>query len=124
MIQQKTVPADKLAELVVEGIHDKKGRDVVCLDLRKVSNAVCEFFVVCTAGSDRQVGAVADNVEKTVKENCQQKPWHVEGKQNMEWVLIDYFDVVVHIFKPDAREFYGLEELWADGKEVNFDIES
>ena len=104
----------KLSEFIVFGMQEKKAEDIVILDLRKVKNAVAEFFVICSGNSDTQLDAIADSVEKEVKERSGDTPWHREGKENREWILLDYVSVVAHVFKQDRREFYALEELWGD----------
>lgn len=105
-----------LLEKVVEGLHEKKGRDVVSLDLRNIPNAVADHYVICTGDSNTHVEALAGTMEETVRKALGEKPWHVEGLANSEWVLVDYVDVVVHIFQPHARDHYRLENLWADAK--------
>lgn len=108
----KTNPA--LVEKVVEALHAKKGHDVVSLDLRHIHSAVADWFIICTGDSSTQVEALAGSVEDGVRKSLGEKPWHLEGMTNAEWVLVDYVDVVVHIFQPHARNHYGLEHLWAD----------
>ncbi len=105
---------EKLVDHIVEGIREKKGHDIVTLNLSKLNNAVCDYFVICHGNSDTQVEAIADSVEDYVKKKTNAKPIHVEGVENAEWILLDYFDVVVHIFLKDKRPFYQLEEVWAD----------
>lgn len=106
----------KLAEAVINGIQEKKGREIICLNLRQIENAVCDYFIICHGDSDKQVNAIADSVITEVRKAIREKPWHKEGFENAEWILLDYFDVVVHIFKKETRDFYKLEELWADGE--------
>lgn len=103
-------------EMIVNGMLDKKAVDVVVMDLKQVSNAVADFFVICTGNSDTQIDAIADSVEEAVYKVTQTNPWRKEGKENREWILIDYVDVVVHIFKKEKRDFYALEKLWGDAK--------
>ena len=110
------LPSDELSKVVVEGMKEKKAEDIVVLDLRFIPNSVADFFVICTGNSDTQVAAISDSVETTVLKSDQQNPWHVEGKSSREWVLIDYVDVVAHVFKEETREFFGLEDLWGDAK--------
>lgn len=105
-----------LLEYVVKGIQGKKGRHIVNLDLTGIENAVCSNFVVCHGDSNRQVSAIADSVQEMVKKNTNEKPWHKEGEQNADWILLDYADVVVHIFREETRKFYNLEGLWADAQ--------
>jgi len=106
----------KLTEVIVEGILKKKGQEVISLNLTQLPNAVSDYFVICHANSKVQVAAIADSVlDDTIRE-IGAKPWHKEGFENAEWILLDYVDVVVHIFKEEARWFYNLEKLWADAK--------
>lgn len=104
-----------LAKLVTKAMEDKKAEEIVSVDLRKLHAAVSKFFVICHAQSSTQVQAIADNIEEEVKKTLGYNPFGVEGKQNAEWVLIDYSNVVAHIFNAEKREFYQLEKLWADG---------
>ena len=106
--------SEMLSEIIVEGILEKKGESVVKIDLRKMKNAIADFFIVCHGNSRAQVEAIADSVLMEVKKAVGQNVWKKEGFENAEWVLLDYFDVVVHIFQADARKFYRLEDLWAD----------
>jgi ribosome-associated protein len=106
--------SDTLAEVVVRGIQDKKGLDIVVLNLKELKNAVADYFIICSAGSDTQLDAVARSVEDEVQKATGQNPWQSEGRTNREWVLLDYVDVVVHVFLRDRRQFYALEELWGD----------
>ena len=101
-------------DAIVEGIQEVKGKDIVVLDLREVPNTVCAYFIVCHGDSATQVGAITRSVEKTARERTDEKPWHTEGERNAEWVLMDYVDVVVHIFHRDKRGYYALEDLWGD----------
>ena len=105
---------EKLIETIVEGIQDKKGKDIVSLDLTGFDGAICSHFVVCNADSTTQVCAIADSVEEAVYLKLGENPWRVEGKQTGLWVAMDYVDVVVHIFLTELRDVYRLEELWAD----------
>lgn len=113
---KKQVNADELTALIVNGIQEKKGENIVTLDLRGLDGAVTDYYVVCEATSTTQVGAIADSIENEVRKACGEKPWHVEGTENLEWVLLDYVNVVAHVFQPDKREFFNIEELWADAK--------
>ena len=108
--------SDELSKVVVKGMQEKKAEDIVVLDLRYVPNSVADFFVICTGNSDTQVNAISDSVEAIVFEADQQDPWHIEGKSSREWVLLDYVDVVAHVFKEETREFFGLEDLWGDAE--------
>jgi ribosome-associated protein len=105
-----------LAKLAVEGIKEKKGHDIVTLDLRNVKNSVTDYFIICHAESTTQVGAIARSVEEEIYKATGEDPWHKEGFQNAEWILLDYVNVVVHIFQKEKREFYSVESLWADAE--------
>ena len=111
-----------LVNALVEGILEKKGEEILVLDLKKLPHAMADYFIICEASNERQVNAIADQLEREVRKKIKEKPWHVEGKENLEWVLIDYFNVVVHIFKKETRKFYALEDLWADGEIVKLDL--
>jgi ribosome-associated protein len=105
-----------LSDIIVKGMQEKKASEVTVLDLRKVKNAVADFFVLCSGSSDTQIDAISDSIEEEVYKTSKQSPWKKEGKNNKEWILIDYVDVVAHVFKKDKRQFYALEELWGDAK--------
>jgi ribosome-associated protein len=108
----------QIVRSAIEGVIDIKGENLVLLDLRGLDNAVCDFFIVAEAQSTTQVNAMADAVHKRVREEANDKPWHVEGAQQSEWVLMDYVSTVVHLFQREARAFYDLEGLWADAPSV------
>lgn len=104
----------KIYKAIIKSILDKKGENVVSLDLRKIPEAVADFFIICEATSHTQVRAIFDNVEEQVKKICDEIPYRHEGQQAMQWVLVDYINIVVHIMLPDPRKFYRLEEMWSD----------
>ena len=104
----------KLAELVKKGIEEKKGEEIVTLDIHRTNPSVCDYFVICHGNSNTHVNTIAEEVQKVVKDNLGEKPFHVEGVNNAEWILIDFVNVVVHVFQKEARRFYDLENLWAD----------
>lgn len=108
----------QIVRSALEGVSDIKGENLVLLDLRGLENAVCDFFIVAEAQSTTQVSAMAEAVHKRVREEANDKPWHVEGAQQSEWILMDYVSVVVHLFQREARVFYDLEGLWADAVSV------
>jgi ribosome-associated protein len=105
-----------LTEIAIYGIQEKKGNDIVRLDLRALNSAVSDFFIVCNADSSTQVKAIADSVEDEIYKKTKTNPWHKEGLENAEWVILDYFDIVIHIFKTDKRDFFGIEDLWGDAE--------
>ena len=116
--------AATLIRYAVKGIEEKKGNEIVCINLKKIPNNACDYFIICEGNSRTQVQAIAGSVEELVEKNTGSRPWHVEGIQNAEWVLMDYVDVAVHIFQPEARSHYNLENMWADAqvKKVNGEI--
>lgn len=103
-----------LSELVVHGIQEKKGNDIVRLDLRNIKGSVTDYFVICHADSAAQISAIAKSVEEEVFKALKQSAWRKEGESQGEWVLLDFVDVVVHIFRTDKRQHYGIEDLWGD----------
>ena len=106
--------SEELSQLVAQGMLEKKAENVIVLDLRNVKSAIADFFVIGSGTSDTQLDAVAESVEKEVKEQAGERPWHREGTQQKEWILLDYVNVVAHIFLRERREFFALEELWGD----------
>lgn len=108
------VSSENLSKYIVKGIQEKKGNDIVILNLKDIGSAIADYFIICTGTSDTQVDAISESVEKEVLKGADEKPWHREGFQNKEWILLDYVNVVIHIFKSNIRSFYGLEELWGD----------
>lgn len=104
----------KIFKTVIAAIKEKKGENIVSLDLRKITEAVSDFFIVCEASSQPQVKAIADNIEQRVKEQCGENVFHKEGFHNLQWVLMDYVNVVAHVMLPESRKFYALEEMWSD----------
>ena len=109
-----TLTSEQLSSLVAQGMQEKKAEDIVILDLRQVKNAVTDYFVICSGNSDTQVDAITTSIEEQVYKTLGEDPWHKEGKANREWILLDYVDVVAHVFKKDRRAFYALEDLWGD----------
>lgn len=105
----------KIIKTIIAAIQEKKGENIISLDLRKINEAVADFFIVCEAGNQPQIRAIAQNVEYQVKEKCGEDYYHHEGYSTLHWVLIDYVNVVVHIMLPENRKFYKLEEMWSDG---------
>lgn len=105
-------------ETIVDGMQEVKAHNIVVLDMRQIKNATADFFIVCHGTSNTQVTAIARSVEKVTFEQINEKPWHIEGTGNSKWILMDYVNVVVHIFDLETRPFYALEELWADAKTI------
>ncbi|MDB5134816.1 MAG: rsfS [Mucilaginibacter sp.] len=105
-----------ISELAIFGIQEKKGNDIVRLDLRNINSSVTDYFVICHADSTTQVKAIANSVEEEVFKAIKQDPWRKEGLEYGEWILLDYINVVIHIFRTDKREYYGVEDLWGDAE--------
>lgn len=106
--------SSKILKVITKAIQDKKGENIISMDLRKIPEAVADFFMICEATSTTQVKAIADYIEVMVKENCGENPYHHEGHSAMQWIIVDYINVVVHIFQPETRKFYKLEDMWSD----------
>ena len=104
----------KIIKTIIAAIQEKKGQNIVSLDLRKINEAVADFFIICEAGNQPQIKAIAENVEYQVKVKCDEDPYHHEGYQALQWVLVDYVNVVVHVMLTENRKFYKLEEMWSD----------
>lgn len=115
-MQKRKASTDELIALILQGIEDIKGHDILLLDLRDIENTVCDYFIICNGTSNTQVNAIVGSIQKTVSKAIQDKPWHVEGQDNAEWVLMDYVNVVVHVFQKHIREYYDIEGLWGDAK--------
>lgn len=122
MTINKEVTSNQLISDIIAGIEKVKGNDITIMDLRGIENTVCDYFVLCNGSSNTQVSAIAGAIQKTVSQaEGHIKPWHVEGESNAEWILIDYVDVVVHIFQKRIREHYDIEGLWGDAKFTNIE---
>ncbi|MBL87067.1 MAG: ribosome silencing factor [Winogradskyella sp.] len=115
MTKEKT-SADQLITTIIAGIEEVKGKEITILDLRDIENTVCDYFIVCEGTSNTQVNAIVNSIQKLVSKTTKDKPWHVEGTDNAEWVLMDYVNVVVHVFQKHIREYYDIESLWGDAK--------
>ena len=107
---------DELISLIVQGIEDIKGQNISLLDLRNIENTVCDYFIICNGNSNTQVNAIASSVQKNVSKNIREKPYQIEGVENAEWILMDYVNVVVHVFQKHKREYYDIDNLWGDAK--------
>ncbi|MEN2281540.1 ribosome silencing factor [Algoriphagus sp. SE2] len=108
--------AEELSKVIIKGMEEKKASDILLMDLRHIKNSVTDFFVICSGNSDTQLDAISDSIEEQVIKAGDKGPWRNEGKSGRNWILMDYVDVVAHIFLKDKREFYGLEDLWGDAK--------
>ena len=115
-MQEKNITSKELIEQITEAIQEKKGKGITIVDMEKLGNSICDYFVICQGNSPNQVSAIADSVADTVRENCGKKPYAIDGLRNCQWVAMDYGDILVHIFLPDVRSFYDIEHLWADAK--------
>ena len=113
---KKQVSTDDLISVIIKGMDDVKGENIQLLDLREIENTVCDYFIICDGTSNTQVNAIVSSIQKKVSKNTKDKPWHVEGSENGEWVLMDYVHVVVHVFQKHIREYYDIENLWGDAK--------
>lgn len=110
----RQIDIEELNDYIIQSIQDTKGKNILKLDLRKLDEAPTDFFIICEGNSDTQVKAIANNIEKFVIEKMGERPSHTEGTQQGKWVLVDYFNTVVHVFYRETREFYQLEDLWSD----------
>lgn len=117
-MQKKQAAPDLLVTEIIRGIEEVKGQDIQILDLRDIENTVCDYFVIASGTSNTQVNAIVNSVNKIVSKGLKEKPWHIEGSENSEWVLMDYVSVVVHVFQKHIREYYDIEGLWGDAKSV------
>ena len=112
---------DILIAHIIKGIEEVKGNNIDILDLREIENTVCDYFVICNGTSNTQVNAIVNSIQKTVSKSLKDKPWHIEGSENSEWILMDYVSVVVHVFQKHIREFYDIEGLWGDAKSTSIE---
>ena len=113
-MQKNKASADELIALIIAGVEEVKGVDINLLDLREIDNTVCDYFVICNGTSNTHVNAIVSSIQKTVSKAIKDKPWHIEGSDNAEWVLMDYVNVVVHVFQKHIRDYYDIESLWGD----------
>ncbi len=116
LMANKETNNDQLIAQIIKGIEEVKGNNIDILDLREIENTVCDYFIICNGTSNTQVNAIVNSVQKTVSKALQDKPWHIEGSENAEWVLMDYVSIVVHVFQKHIREYYDIESLWGDAK--------
>ena len=118
-MQKNQADADQIVAEIIKGMEEVKSQEIQILDLRSIENTVCDYFVICSGTSNTQVNAIVNSVQKIVSKSLKEKPWHIEGSDNAEWVLMDYVHVVVHVFQKHIREFYDIEGLWGDAKSVS-----
>ena len=112
-------PSEILCGAIVEGMLENKANEIVVLDLRELDGAITEFFVICSGDSDTHVDGISNSICRNVRKNLQEKPWNIEGKTNSDWILLDYINVVGHVFYKETRAFYDIEELWSDAVRTN-----
>ena len=113
---KKQVSTDDLIAFIIKGIEEVKGENIQLLDLREIENTVCDYFIICSGNSNTQVNAISGSIQKIVSKELKDKPWHIEGQTNSEWILMDYVNVAVHVFQKHVREYYDIESLWGDAK--------
>jgi ribosome-associated protein len=118
-MQKNQADADQIVAEIIKGMEEVKAQEIQILDLRSIENTVCDYFVICSGTSNTQVNAIVNSVQKIVSKSLKEKPWHIEGSDNAEWVLMDYVHVVVHVFQKHIRKFYDIEGLWGDAKSVS-----
>ena len=114
----KLLSTDTLITNIIEGIDNLKGEKINIIDLRKIDNSVCKYFIICSGNSNTHVKSISNSIQKHVWKETNENPWHVEGEDKCDWILIDYVDIAVHIFKKETRIFYDLESLWGDAKQI------
>jgi ribosome-associated protein len=119
IISEQELETKQLIDTVIEGIQDVKGKDITILDLREIEQRVCDYFIICSGDSSTQVDAIAHSVMRMTRKKLKEKPWHFEDSTNKEWILLDYVNIVVHVFYNETRDFYNIEGLWADAERTN-----
>lgn len=112
--QEDIQPAGNLEELIIQALLEKNGQDITLINLKQVNHVLFDYFIICTGTSKPHLETLTDFVIETTKKNAKIRPTHVEGQNNGEWILLDYFNIIVHIFQPEAREYYNIERLWSD----------
>jgi ribosome-associated protein len=115
-MSKKIAKPDEIITEVIKGIENVKGEKILLLDMRKIDNTPCDYFIICSGSSNTQVTAIVNSIQKNVSKKIREKPYHIEGLENAQWVLIDYINLVVHVFQDEIREYYDIEELWGDAK--------
>lgn len=115
-VKRVDLSSEELSQVIIHGMQEKKATDILLLDLRKINNTITDFFVICSGNSDTQIDAIATSVDEEVYKVSGQSPWHKEGLQNKEWILLDFVNVVVHVFNKEKRAFFDIESLWGDAE--------
>ena len=116
--KNQLVNSKKLSNIIAKSMKDKKAKEVSIINLEKIKNSICDYFVICSGNSDIQIDSIAENIEKKVYENANEKPWKKEGEFNKEWLILDFVNVVAHIFLKEKRYHYNLDKLWGDGNNI------
>ena len=116
--KNQLVNSKKLSNIIAKSMKDKKSKEVSIINLEKIKNSICDYFVICSGNSDIQIDSIAENIEKKVYENTNEKPWKKEGEFNKEWLILDFVNVVAHIFLKEKRYHYNLDKLWGDGNNI------
>ena len=119
MIKKPNI-SSTLLKSIIQSIEDIKGQDIISLDFKKLDNRLCSYFIICSGTSNRHVKAISSNIQKKISKDLKEKPWKTEGEFTGEWILIDYSEIIVHVFQKETREFYKLEELWGDAKSKKY----
>ena len=120
-MSKREAETDQLVTQIISGIEEVKGQHIEILDLRDIENTVCDYFIICDGTSNTQANAIVNSINKIVSKSLKEKPWHIEGSENAEWILMDYVHVVVHVFQKHIREFYDIEGLWGDARSVKIE---
>lgn len=117
--ENKSIHLEALKTCIIDGMQDNKAQDIVVLDLRAVENSITDYFIICSGESSTQIEGIASSIVRNSRKELKEKPWHQEGKGTSEWILLDYINIVVHVFGKETRDYYSIEELWADAKRTN-----
>ena len=112
--KEEEITTEELLDKIIKGIQDKQGKEILSLNISKIENSICDYFVICHGTSSTHVDAIIDSIEQRVKKELNEKPYNKEGLDNLTWVLIDYASIIIHVFQKEYRDFYNLEDLWAD----------
>ncbi|MFA7686995.1 MAG: ribosome silencing factor [Moheibacter sp.] len=119
---EKKIDSKLLIDTIIDAASDLKAEDIKVLDLREIENSFCEYFIICTGNSNTHASSISGAIERKVRKETKERPWHVEGTENAQWILMDYTNIIVHVFQREFREYYDIEGLWGDAKEINVTI--